>query len=47
MARTNSLASLKSSFSSQAGSAGKSPIRLHKKSSGIIEVDEDVDFSDM
>jgi hypothetical protein len=48
MNRTNSLASLKSSRSgSQHGSGGKSPLRLHKKSSEIIEVDEDVDFSDM
>jgi len=50
MNRTNSLASLKSSRSgsgSQHGSGGRSPLRLHKKSSEIIEEDEDVDFSDM
>lgn len=48
MNRTNSLASLKSSRSgSQHDSGGKSPVRLRKKSSEIIEVDEDVDFSGM
>lgn len=44
MNRTNSLASLKSSRSSHGGN--KSPVRLHKKSSEIEEVDEDVEWSD-